>query len=375
MNPNISFAPHSASMYKTTDDGSVLDETGKVLYFSVARFVHDICMGNCCFICGASPDSTKFNNEHILPRWLLKRYNLYSRQITLPNLTGYNYGQYVIPCCQNCNALLGRKIEEPLRKLVSEGSAAVNEYVRKEGPWLIFLWQCLIFLKTHLKDKNLPLNRDRRSGNEMIGEIYEWKLLHHIHSVARSIYTGAKLSPEILGSFLLIPAKVHEHFEGFDYGDLYITGSSLLQLDDMCFISVLNDANGALCSLDSTLQKINGPLSPLQTREVFARLSYINLKLKNRPQFFSDFNHPAGYRIIGTRHSHVALLDPRNEEFGQIFYYATSQILAFMENENKEQIEEHVRNGNYTFLFDREGHFIKDSMVRRETNDPHERSH
>lgn len=249
---------------------------------------------------------------------------------------------------------------------MNEGFAAVARYLKKNGPMLFFLWQCLIFLKTHLKDKSLTLHRDRRRGNEMIGEIYEWKVLHHIHCVARSIYTGAKLTTEILGSFLLLPGQVHEHIEAFDYGDLFPAASSLIRLDDICFIAILNDANAALCSFHSQLQKIEAALSPIQIREVFAHMSYINLKLKNRPQFFSEFDTLAGYRLIGTSPDRVILADPKKEEFGEVLYYCTRQILASMGNEDKDQIREHVRKGEYTFLFDSGGRFIKESIAFRD---------
>ena len=33
-----------------TEDGSVLDDRGKVIFFSFARFMSDIVKGDCCFI-------------------------------------------------------------------------------------------------------------------------------------------------------------------------------------------------------------------------------------------------------------------------------------------------------------------------------------
>jgi hypothetical protein len=52
----------------------------------------DICDGNACFICGAAPGSKKFNNEHVIPRWDLKRYDLFAKEITLPNGSLQRYG-------------------------------------------------------------------------------------------------------------------------------------------------------------------------------------------------------------------------------------------------------------------------------------------
>jgi hypothetical protein len=39
-------------MAYVTEDGSIIDRVGKVIFFSAQRFVDDICLGNCCFICG-----------------------------------------------------------------------------------------------------------------------------------------------------------------------------------------------------------------------------------------------------------------------------------------------------------------------------------
>jgi hypothetical protein len=67
---------------------------GKVLVFSADRFTADICDGNACFIYGAAPGSKKFNNEHVVPRWVLKRYDLFAKEITLPNGSLQRYGPF-----------------------------------------------------------------------------------------------------------------------------------------------------------------------------------------------------------------------------------------------------------------------------------------
>jgi hypothetical protein len=77
---------------KTTPDGSAIDEANRIVYFSVERFVADVCNGNRCFICGAYPAVTQFNDEHVLPDWILRKYNLHAKSITLPNGTTFRYG-------------------------------------------------------------------------------------------------------------------------------------------------------------------------------------------------------------------------------------------------------------------------------------------
>lgn len=79
-----------------TQDGSLI-RNRKTIYFSFDRFLKDIVHGNRCFICGANPELVPFNDEHVLPDWILRRYGLHNRVIILPNYTRFRYGQFKIP--------------------------------------------------------------------------------------------------------------------------------------------------------------------------------------------------------------------------------------------------------------------------------------
>src|ERR1700756_5143530 len=166
-------------MWSVTTDGSVIDENGKVLFFSTKRFVEDICLGDCCFICGASHNEKSFNNEHILTDWLLRRYDLFGRRITLPNGILVRYDRYTVPCCVDCNSLMGLEIEEPISNAVRAGPEAIAEFIREAG-LNMFIWMGIIFLKTHLKDRKFRVHLDQRIGKEKIADQYEWDYLHHI---------------------------------------------------------------------------------------------------------------------------------------------------------------------------------------------------
>ena len=56
-----------------TADGSIVDSEGKVVFFSFDRFMSDIVRGNCCFICGVSPEAAAFNDEHRASRLATKK--------------------------------------------------------------------------------------------------------------------------------------------------------------------------------------------------------------------------------------------------------------------------------------------------------------
>jgi hypothetical protein len=80
-----------------TNDGLIVDQDGKIIFFNTRRFIDDICIGNCCFICGARPEEKPFNDEHVFPEWLLRRYNLFARTITLPNGKTTRYDRHTVP--------------------------------------------------------------------------------------------------------------------------------------------------------------------------------------------------------------------------------------------------------------------------------------
>lgn len=349
-------------MLNKTPDGSLVDDTGRVILFSVERFVRDIACGNCCFICGADRGEATFNDEHVLPDWILRKHALHSRTINLPNATQVRYGQYKIPCCKSCNSTLADTFETPISSIVGGGYHKVIEYVQENGPWRIFAWLALIFLKTHLKDLALRLERDHRKGDSRIGDLYAWEELHHIHCIARSFFSGAKIDEGVLGSCCILPVKPSLSYDAFDYHDLHDARTILLSLGTTCFIAVLNDAGIASHCFRDQLQRIDGPLSPVQLLEVMSYLAHINVRLKTRPTFVSKITVDDRYHISAHVPRVVELESGGREVYGEIFYHCTAHWLVAFRNPSIDAIREQVRAGDYTFLFDANGRFLDNSM-------------
>ncbi len=350
-------------MFILTKDGSILDKQGRVVFFSISRFIKDICEGNCCFICGAKYNETEFNDEHILPKWILRKYNLFDRKIGLPNLSDFRYDRYVIPCCISCNKLMNKKIEQPIKNLLTQGYETVTKYIRDNGPWLFFEWLNLIYLKTHLKDKQLKLNIKSETNNKKISGYYNWEELHHIHCIARAFYTNVDLNKKALGSFLVLPAKVARHFENYDYADMYHARTILLRLEDIAFISVLNDSCGAINLAMHLIKKITGSLSPIQLREIFGRLAFGNIYLQERPSFFSDVNIKSGKIKISAyspSKTSIGKYDP--EEFGALLYFCCRDFFPSESTDQNNYILQNLKLGKYTFLIDENEKFISTSM-------------
>ena len=346
-------------MTTKTADGSLLSDDGAFLYFSTERFIRDICNGSCCFICGSSPNLKQFNNEHVLPRWLLKKYQLFERSIALPNGTNFRYRSYTVPCCRECNTMMGRDIEEPIRRILNGSLESLIEHIEREGVRLLFIWLCLIFIKTHLKSRTLPVERDRRKESSLIGDQYDWTLLHHIHCVARSFYTRASIDQNVFGSLLIFQAKTGSSYEPFDYYDIYGANSILVRVGNFSLVSVLDDAGGSLDMFRNHIDIINGPLSPIQLREILAHLSYINLHIKERPAFFTELRKPPRIRA---RVPVVELDDLDKAHRGQLLDACCGPMLENFTNSNIEEVKLHLLQGTHTFLRNEYGDFDARSM-------------
>jgi len=328
------------------------------------RFKRDIVEGDCCFICGAAPGTKHFNGEHILPDWILRKFRLHDRKITLPNLSGFTYGQYTVPCCKECNSMFGDKLENPISKLFEGGHAAVTKYVMdSNAPGMLFVWLSLIVVKTHLKDRLLALNQDRRSpeSQKKISDLYSYGDFHHLHCIARTPYTDACLAGTAFGSFFVLPAKVDETlYESFDFADITGARSVLLRIGDVALVAVLDDACGALSKFMHNFQKISGPLSPIQLREVLAHLSYLSVSLKERPKHHSLVDKNDDYVIFATHPPECELNEYDPKLLGSYIY---SLCLQYLPPQERPKYSEAMKEGRCSFLFDQNGNFISDSMV------------
>ncbi len=354
------------------DQVDIYDASGKVLYFSLRSFVEKIAWGSVCFICGAQPGTVTFNDEHVIPDWILSRHKLHGRLITLPNLADLKYGQYTVPCCQQCNSLMSETFEKPISDLVRQGYKAVINYLQEESPWLIFQWLSLIYLKTHLKDRHLRFHLDRRKGDETIATIYDWKELHHIHCIARSFYTGATLRPEVLGTLFVWPSRSLRSEETFDYGDSHHGRTVLLRLGDIAFIAVLNDSNAVASNFSESLNRLAGPLSSLQLRELMTRMAIANIHLAKRPTYRSDFEdvyanpelpnelQSKGAYTISAILPEAPVLEKLNEQMlGEMLLFNLEGLIrSLMPEQDQERLLAALARGNISFIFDDEGNFL-----------------
>lgn len=341
-----------------SQDGSVETEDGRTILFSVDRFLAEIEGGDGCFICGAKPGSKQFTNEHVIPDWILRNRGLHSSNIVLPNQAAFMYGRYVVPCCKDCNESMSAEFEDPISEAFAKGYEGVANLMRTGQATLLWRWLALIFLKLHLKHRELRWNLNRKLDDAKISDAYDWTQLHHVHCVVRSFYTGAKIDPRVYGSVFVWPASEVEETESFDFANLLPAASILIRVGSVIVFAVLNDSGFVVNGLKDVLRKIAGPMTILQSRELLAKFCHCNLSIEPRPRYHSNVDLWTGEYGIGADIPEEITLfeEPRLEQYGEIMAFFVREILAGAGADP--QILDYVRQGRYTFLFGQDGKFL-----------------
>jgi hypothetical protein len=337
----------------------------KVTYFGYRDFMKDIVDGDNCFICGCSPSSKEFNDEHIIPDWILRKFDLHNDQIALPNGTYIRYGQYKVPCCEECNSNLGKLVERPLSMHLSNSYSDLIKEIKKDSSIIpqLFIWMCLLYIKTHLKDKSLLQERDKRKEAGKIGDIFEWSEMHHVHCMSRVYHTGAIVHEHVYGSILILPALSINEEKQFDYMDSAAAQTGMIQLGNICIISVLNDSCACQTVLSGVLKKISGPLTPFQLKEIFAHMVYINLHLKERPKFHSTISK-RGYEIEATLPETLELIPEKEQiiSLGELLYFYIDKFLS-KDTPDRDALLQSIRKGKRRYLLNEKDEFIDNSII------------
>lgn len=350
---------------------TVLDDQGNVLLFSWDDFVTTICVGNCCFICGASPRDKKFNDEHIVPNWVLHRFDLHGKSLTLPNGNQQKYGTYKVPCCEECNSLMSTVLEKPMSEFFDAGPGAFHDHVVKEGSLIPYTWMALIFLKAHLKDKRMRRHLDRTKGDEPISADYVWEHMHHLHAVARAFKAKAEVQPEAFGSMFVFPVRSDGTRDEFDLATFTDAQTLYVRLGSTGIVTVFDDSCAAAIGISHILEKITGPLSWIQAREVAARMALVNLQLENRPNFWTKISaDKSAVTIGGTTEDTPRFSDTSAELFGHALAGVLGKIPQ-LEGFTPEEAQAALLAGKISFLFDGEDNFISDHAPKRSDEIPH----
>lgn len=256
--------------------------------FSSMQFDHDH-----CFLCGEELSEENRSNEHIFPKWVQNKFDLWNQKLQLPNGTLISYKQLTIPCCKICNNVYLSEIENK----VKEKSDSFESFSTLE-PETIFKWVTKIFYGLIFKDLSLMIDRKQPDkGTIVTKELLErFKL---VHEMLQSIRLKITFSADAFSLFIF---RVHRDADNeirrdFFFSDDVLHSQIAIQLGEIGIVCCIAE-NGITNKKLSKFIKpyLSYKLHPIQFSEMIARIFYMRSLLRVKPLFIF-IRQAEGYNV------------------------------------------------------------------------------
>jgi len=167
-----------------------------------------------CFLCGIRLDGVNRTDEHVFPKWMLKRFNLWNSELTLLNRTQIRYRSLTIPCCHDCNTFWLSQVEAKVATAFEVGHEAVANLDKT----LLCLWMWKLYYGIHFKEIALPADRTAAPGLPIVsaGYLGRFAEVHHVLQAMRSKVRFKYVPGSVYVYEAQVPAKPEQQF---DYRD------------------------------------------------------------------------------------------------------------------------------------------------------------
>ncbi len=188
-----------------------------------------------CFLCADALNETNRTEEHVLPKWIQQRYDLWNQKLVLLNRTLLPYRQMTVPCCSNCNGRFG-ELEKRVQRAVDAGPTAVREL----SQFHLFQWLAKIFLGIGYKELFLSVDRaDPKKGSIGDPDLLKNFALLHFWLQASMKHGESEFAP---GSIFVVPTTCYpEHKANFDLLDNWTSGAFAIRLDGVGIVTQFLD--------------------------------------------------------------------------------------------------------------------------------------
>ena len=235
-----------------------------------------------CFLCGRRLTSSNRSDEHVFPKWLQRRYQLWDQQLTLLNGSHLRYRSLTIPCCRTCNNRHLSPIERVIERAVQNGPSAV----RRVSERTLFLWLGKILYGILYKEGLLRADiRDPRSRRLMPRRDLQLFRMHQY------FLQGARVPMMFSGFFpasifvyrLQKPRDVRLQF---DFRDHPPGLAIALRMGATGIVAALQDSGAQKALHSSYLDRFRTyPLHPLQFSELVASFFYKAALFNRTPKY------------------------------------------------------------------------------------------
>lgn len=258
-----------------------------------------------CFLCSAPLRGKNRSDEHVFPKWLQHRFNLWNQRLGLINMTSIPYKQLTIPCCKTCNNVHLGTLEKIMQSAIESGPKAVEKLPQAT----IYMWLSKIFYGILYRES--MLRADRRRGKRPIvpKEVLQELRLHHdfMQGIRRSLEFPFGIPGSIFIFGTAVPDRVEEQF---DFLDNHANLSIALRMGSVGIVCCLQDG-GMTKGFHDHLKRPyyrKNRLHPLQFREATAEVFYKSMLLESKA-FYTIAETPDKMQIITQMPLNIAFRD------------------------------------------------------------------
>lgn len=315
------------------------------LFYKIDKKNYD---NNYCFLCGIKLNRTNRSDEHVIPKWIQRKYCLRNEELYLLNGTSIKYRNLKIPCCSKCNNEYLSKLE---KRIATAEAAGYDSFV-KLSRYDIFYWVSKIYYG--LIYRELSLLRDIRNpqGGYLLDSEYLQTFRSHYMFLQgiRGKHICDNFFPSSL--FIVKVQKPNNIKYQWDLLDIQNKIFIALRFGEIGIIAPLQDMESIDKSFNlDDIYKFE--LNPDQFCEIAAAISCYYFSLNRIPKFLSfeseeGLVHTSLSSLQGL--SNKPIFDKFDEKlFIQILSMFTrlpideispepGKILSFMYDENKQPV-------------------------------------
>ncbi|MCS4089786.1 HNH endonuclease [Rhizobium sp. BK176] len=226
-----------------------------------------------CFLCMEEIPDDQRSEEHVIPRWMQRDFDLMHQKLTLVNGSGISYKRLKLPCCRECNNVHLGRMEESFQHFVYKDWKPISNV----PDLLVMQWCAKVLFSILYKEHSLPLRIEDPSGpriwgNEVIDIYADLSLFLQSLRFPTDFNCRATSLPASIYKFDIVWSRAIPMEEHYDLIGIADGRGIAVRIKSRGYI-VIFDGGLQQAYPDSRLQAVEGQaLDPLQFREVVAYL-------------------------------------------------------------------------------------------------------
>lgn len=221
-----------------------------------------------CVMCRDELTKNTKSVEHIYPKWLQERYNLWDKTMTLPNGSKTSYRQLTVPCCKECNGGVMAEWEKLIQQASEQGYDCFVELSEEVIAW----WVMKLYYAKLIKELSFRENiKDPASGMMITDEkIVKYNVIFYYMN---ELIKGAKFNdPKPYELYIYRTMSNND----FDYIDDTLRHVVYIQISDILIVCALDSFGVFKVQYQRETERLREleVVHPLQAIELFSKIVY-----------------------------------------------------------------------------------------------------